>query len=43
MGCLSAAGMNFSKLLSWVSDFLYLFWKSLFGYQRAMARVFSIV
>jgi IS5 family transposase len=40
---MSAAGMNLSKLLSWLSDFLRLFWESLFGFQRATVRVFSIV
>jgi IS5 family transposase len=39
---MSAAGMNFSKLFSWVSVFLRLFWESLFGFQRATVRVFCI-
>ena len=33
---MSAAGMNFSKLISWVSDFLRLFWERISGCQRAI-------
>jgi IS5 family transposase len=33
---LSAAGMNFAKLLRWVADFLRLFCCWLFGCQRAL-------
>jgi IS5 family transposase len=33
---MSAAGMNFLKLIKWVSDFLRLFRGDLFGFQRAL-------
>jgi len=39
---MSAAGMNFSKLLSWVSDFLRLFWEGISGCQRAIVCVLFV-
>lgn len=37
---MSAAGMNFLKLIRWVSFFLRLFWASLFRFQRTAVCVF---
>lgn len=39
---MSAAGMNFSKLIKWVRDFLRLFWEGLFGFQRATVCVLFV-
>jgi IS5 family transposase len=36
---LSAAGMNFAKLLGWLSEFLRLIFESLFCCQRALLTV----
>lgn len=39
---MSAAGMNFSKLLNWLSDFLRPFFNSIFGCQRTLFFLFFV-